>query len=138
MKSLLSKKIILYYLLSLLPWGVFATEAHLNEGLPIMVDKNTELNDIRLGDMTVCYVYKLKDMTVDDALEEREKNKDFIQKHACNDIDIQVLLHKDLNVKFIYYLDEMEILSVKINRQLCQDLEQFTSFLHPRNEYLTV
>lgn len=138
MKCLFTEKIIALFALMFTTGLIYAAEAHLNEGLPVMVDNNTELNDIQLENMTVCYVYNLKNMEADEALKERDMNRDFIEKNACNDDAIQELFAKDLKVKFIYYLDGKEILAVKVNKLFCQQLDRLNVLLEPNNDYFNI
>lgn len=101
-------------------------ELRLNEGLPVMVDSETELNDILLKDMTVIYTYQLKDIGVGDAKILKHENKSFIEHNACNDEQIQCLFSKDLNVKFVYKINEEEILNVNVNKNMCTKLNNNT------------
>lgn len=94
----------------------------LNEGLPVMVDSKTELNQIILKDMTVTYLYKIKDMDLSKALNIKDKNKIIIEENACSDDYIHDLFQKDLDVKFVYQLQDKEILSVYVNKELCSQL----------------
>lgn len=106
-----------------------AEELRLNEGLPVMVDSKTELNDILLKNMTVIYTYQLKDIGVDDAKKLKHENKSFIEHHACNDKQIQCLFSKDLDVKFVYKIEDEEILNVNLNKNMCTKLnnnEEYT------------
>lgn len=106
-------------LIFLLSASYAAGQLRLNEGLPMMVDEKTELNDILLNDMSITYTYQIKDMKVDEAKQLKEQNRAFIEENACNDADIQCLIKKDLDVKFVYKIENEEILSVKLNKNVC-------------------
>ncbi|STX28023.1 Uncharacterised protein [Legionella beliardensis] len=95
-------------------------ELRLNEGLPIMVDSKTELNDIFLKDDTVIFTYQIKNINVDQALQIKEGNKDMIEQNACEDEQIQELFCKDFHVNFIYWINDKKILEVPVNKDLCR------------------
>ncbi|MDP3269898.1 MAG: hypothetical protein Q8M40_12750 [Legionella sp.] len=96
----------------------------LNEGLPVMVDSKTELNDISFNNMTVTYTYQLKHIDLKDAVVQKEVHRNFIQHNACNDSQIQCLFQKDLEVDFIYKIKDKEVLQVRLNKDFCQGLMQ--------------
>lgn len=135
MKPLFTEKIIALFLLMLLSGLPYAADVNLNEGLPVMVDSNTELNEIQVENMTVCYIYNLKNMRLDEAIKEREVNRNFIKENACNDEGIQELFAKNLQVKFIYYLCGKEILVVNISRQFCQQLDSLQVVTESNDSY---
>ncbi|HRD69279.1 MAG TPA: hypothetical protein PK657_03975 [Legionella sp.] len=96
----------------------------LNEGLPVMVDSKTELNDISFDNMTVTYTYQLKHIDIKDAMEQKEIHRNFIQHNACNDGQIQCLFQKDLEVDFIYKIKDKDVLQVRLNKDFCQGFIQ--------------
>lgn len=95
------KNSLILALVFLLDASYAAGELRLNDGLPMMVDDNTELNDIVLNDMSITYTYQIKDIKVTEAKQLKEQNKAFIEENACNDKDIQCLLKKNLDVRFV-------------------------------------
>lgn len=111
--------LLIICLIFLLSASYASGQLKLNEGLPVMVDEKTELNDILLNDMSITYTYQIKDMDVTEAKQLKEKNRAFIQENACNDEDIQCLIKKDLDIRFIYKIKDEEILSVKLNKDIC-------------------
>ncbi|WP_419420212.1 hypothetical protein ACNVED_02645 [Legionella sp. D16C41] len=96
-----------------------SNEIKLNEGLPLMVDSRTQLNDIRLKDDTVTFTYQIKDIDVQHALEVKEENKNIIEENACEDEQVQDLFHKDFHVNFVYWIKDQKILEVPVNKKLC-------------------
>ncbi|WP_131781137.1 hypothetical protein [Legionella gresilensis] len=95
-------------------------ELSLNDGLPIMVDSRTQLNDIHLKDDTVTFTYQIKDINVDQALEIKEDNKAIIEQNACDDEQIKDLFCKNFNVNFVYWIQDKKILEVPVDKQLCR------------------
>lgn len=102
--------------------GYAADELRLNEGLPVMVDSKTELNDILLKDMTVTYTYELKEIDVNKALSIKDENQSLIEENACEDEYFRDLFNKDLKVKFIYEINKTKILEVNVNKEFCRQL----------------
>lgn len=103
----------------------FATdEIHLHEGLPMMVDTSTELSDISLKDHDITFTYQLKAIKLEDAENAKEDHHSFIEKEACNDEDIQELLNNDVHFKFIYKIDSQEVLKVKVDKVICDEINQ--------------
>ncbi|STX50515.1 Uncharacterised protein [Legionella busanensis] len=95
-------------------------ELSLNDGLPIMVDSRTQLNDIHLKDDTVTFTYQIKDINVDQAVKIKEDNKAIIEQNACNDEQIKDLFCKDFHVNFVYWIQDKKILEVPVDKQLCR------------------
>lgn len=125
MKNILKNNIVVIASFFLLSNSYAAPEElRVNEDLPIMIDTKTELNSILLTDMTIIYIYQLKNITVDEAKKLKLATKYFIEHHACKDEQIQCLLSKDLNVDFVYKIADEEILTVKINKDVCLNLDK--------------
>ncbi|MBA3536515.1 MAG: hypothetical protein H0T84_07895 [Tatlockia sp.] len=97
-------------------------ELKITKGLPLMVDSKTELHDVLFKDMSVTYTYQLKNMSIKEAKELRQVHKNFIEKNACNDENIQCLFKKDLSVKFVYKMGEKKILRVYLSKNFCEKL----------------
>ncbi|MGQ3887998.1 hypothetical protein ACQUW5_03065 [Legionella sp. CNM-1927-20] len=95
-------------------------ELSLNDGLPIMVDSRTELNDIHLKDDTVTFTYQIKDINVEQALEIKDDNKAIIEQNACEDEQIKDLFCKNFHVNFVYWIENKKILEVPVDKHLCQ------------------
>jgi hypothetical protein len=91
-----------------------------NEGLPVMVDDNTELNDIALYENTLTYTYNIKNIDTTAALDAKDMHKREIEQNACEDEMVQHLLNKELDVRFVYKIEEQKILEVNVNKELCR------------------
>lgn len=100
------------------------SEIRMNEGLPVMVDSKTELNDISIQGNTITYSFTLKDMSLDEVLDARQENKAIIENNACADENIHCLFDKDFDVRFVYKLDDKQILEVNLDKQFCHNKKQ--------------
>ncbi|MBA2710298.1 MAG: hypothetical protein H0U57_06895 [Tatlockia sp.] len=122
MKTQFKRYFLLFCTLNLSGVSQACNELKITEWPPMMVDNKTELNNILFKDMTVTYNYQLKDVEMDEAVKLRHAQKTFIERSACNNGDIQCLLKKDLEFKFVYRIVDKEILRVDLSKIRCQKL----------------
>jgi hypothetical protein len=121
MKSLL-KSVVGFVSLGCIGLAYSSDELIFKEGLPMMVDSNTELSEIMLKNMTVIYSYNLKNISLKDALSARDDHISNVEETACEDEDIHELFNKDLAVKFIYKIQDKKFIEVCVNKDFCRQL----------------
>ncbi|KTD19096.1 hypothetical protein [Legionella jordanis] len=118
--------------------AIASSEEALNEDLPVMVDENTELQRISLGEHSLTYCFEIKNIDTETACQYKEIEKGNIEETACHDEIVQQLIKNDLDVKFIYNIKKHKILEVTINKQLCSQMKDDLGFEYRNNPIINL
>lgn len=121
MKTTQYKSLIFPLILSFSGLLHASNELRLNHSLPINVDSRTEMSNVSIKDTNVTYTYHLKNIDKEKA---KKLNKYLVERNACTDEKVQCLLKKDLDVTFVYKIDQEEVLNVNVNKDFCGELNE--------------